>query len=300
MNSADTSAWGTPFRIGVTSYIIDAGLVENARFLAAHVQDIQLVLFDLPDGPSNLPDAATVDALAAIGERGDLTYTVHLIDDLQSMSDSDDQRLTTLHPSLGAAKRVIERTQRLEPSAWVGHLEGRRVRSRGFAAEELPAWWAQAAQAVEQVGTWAGGVHRLAIENLEGYPPDFVTQVVAQTQAARCVDIGHLWLDGYDPIHHLRAAWRWLRIVHLHGVLDDPAQPNRDHRSLALMPERTIDGVVHFLLRHQFRGVLTLEIFGEEDFWSSLDALRVSIQRFERGTNGTTHIDLGRRPQRQE
>jgi hypothetical protein len=51
-------------------------------FLAAHVQDMQLVLFDLPGGPSNLPDAAAVAHLADIGARRDLTYTVHLIDDL--------------------------------------------------------------------------------------------------------------------------------------------------------------------------------------------------------------------------
>ena len=279
--SIDVRTWGAPFRIGVTSYIVDAGLVENARFLAPYIQDMQLVLFDIPDGSSNLPDSATVDALAGIGERGDLTYTVHLIDDLQSVSGAGSQTLPALHSSLDAAKRVIERTRRLQPSAWVGHLEGRDVRARNFAADDLPAWRAQAAHAVEQAGAWAGGAHRLAIENLEGYPPDFVTPVVEQTQAERCVDVGHLWLDACDSIPQLRAAWRRLRVVHLHGVLDDSTQPNRDHRSLALMPEQTIDGVVHFLLRSGFCGVLTLEIFGEEDFWSSLDALHASIQRFE-------------------
>ncbi|MFN3333066.1 MAG: cobamide remodeling phosphodiesterase CbiR [Caldilinea sp.] len=279
--SVDVRTWGAPFRIGATSYIVDAGLVENARFLATHVQDVQLVLFDLPNGPSNLPDAATVDQLATLGARRDLTYTVHLIADLQSAPIADDPAFTALHPSLDAAERVIDCTRRLEPAAWVGHLQGRAMRARGFVAEELPAWWAQAAQAIEQAGAWAGGVQRLAIENLEGYPPDFVTPVVERTQAARCVDVGHLWLDGYDPIFHLRAAWRRLRVVHLHGVLDDAAQPNRDHRALTLTPEVEIDRIVHFLLRNKYCGVLTLEIFGEDDFWSSLAALHASIQRFE-------------------
>ncbi len=278
--NTDVRTWDVPFRIGTTSYIVDADLVENARFLAAYIQDMQLVLFDIPGGPCNLPDAAAVDTLATLGAHGDLTYTVHLIDDLQSAPVAVEQAVTVLHPSLAAAKRVIERTQLLKPTAWVGHLEGRAVRDCGFAAEELPAWWAQAAQAVERAGAWAGGVQRLAIENLEGYPPDFVTPVVERTQAARCVDVGHLWLDGRDPIFHLRAAWRRLRVVHLHGVLDDPAQPNRDHRSLASMPDAAIDSVVHFLLRNEYRGVLTLEIFGEDDFWSSLAALHASIRRF--------------------
>ena len=72
-----------PLRLGATSYIVDAGLLENAAFLSDKVQDMQLVLFDLPDGLSNLPDAATVAALSALAERHSLSYTVHLLDDMQ-------------------------------------------------------------------------------------------------------------------------------------------------------------------------------------------------------------------------
>ena len=71
-----------PFRIGTTSYIIEDDLVANARFLADKVSDMQLVLFDLPDGPSNLPTPQTVAELAQIGRLSGLTYSVHLIDDL--------------------------------------------------------------------------------------------------------------------------------------------------------------------------------------------------------------------------
>src|SRR5690606_5606110 len=52
--------WGLPFRVGATSYVVEDDLLPNARYLAPIVQDMQLVLFDLPGGPSNLPDAATV------------------------------------------------------------------------------------------------------------------------------------------------------------------------------------------------------------------------------------------------
>ncbi|MFO7635580.1 MAG: cobamide remodeling phosphodiesterase CbiR [Caldilinea sp.] len=273
--------WRAPFRIGATSYVVESDLLENARFLAQHVQDMQLVLFDIPDGPSNVPDAAAVDGLTAIGASHDLSYTVHLLDDLQerdaNLANSSD---AVQHPSLSAAQMLIERTHRLAPLAWVGHLDGRAVRARGFAADDLPAWWAQAVRAVKQVGAWAGDAQRLAIENLEGYPADFVTTVVEQAQAGRCVDVGHLWLDGHDPQPALCAAWRRLRVIHLHGVIDDPAHSNRDHRSLAIMAPDAVDSVVHLLLRNGYTGVLTLEVFGEDDFWSSLDALHASIQRY--------------------
>ena len=44
-----------PFRLGATSYILPADLVANAKFLAGKVDDIELVLFDLEEGQSNLP-----------------------------------------------------------------------------------------------------------------------------------------------------------------------------------------------------------------------------------------------------
>jgi len=260
--------WRLPWRVGATSYIIDDGLVANAAFLAAHVQDMQLVLFDLPGGPSNLPDAATVARLAEIGACCDLTYTVHLIDDLATPA------------SQRTAQHVIAQTHALAPWAWVGHLDGRSVRSAGFAADALALWQAQTAPVMAQVGASAGDAARLAIENLEGYPPEFVSPVVAATGASRCVDVGHLWLDDHDPVAPLLTAWPRLRVIHLHGVSGDRTEPHRDHRSLALTPPAQLDSVVHLLLERAFAGVLTLEIFGEADFWSSLATLEASVRRY--------------------
>ena len=263
--------WRLPFRVGATSYIIDDDLVANAAFLAAHVQDMQLVLFDLPDGPSNLPDAAIVARLAEIGIRRDLTYTVHLIDDLATPA------------SQHTAQRVIDQTRALAPWAWVGHLDGRNVRAAGFPADALAVWQAQTASVVAQVGASAGAPARLAIENLEGYPPEFVTPVVTAAGTSRCVDVGHLWLDGHAPVAPLLTAWPRLHVIHLHGVSGDRTESHRDHRSLALTPPTQLDSVVHLLLERAFAGVLTLEIFGEADFWSSLAAIEASVRRYQEG-----------------
>jgi sugar phosphate isomerase/epimerase len=83
----------------------------------------------------------------------------------------------------------------------------------------------------------------------------------------RCVDIGHLWLDGHDPIPYLQAALARTRVIHMHGIAE------RDHRSLTFMPQEKIQAVWDELLRANYQGVLTLEIFSEEDFISSLKVI---------------------------
>lgn len=257
-----------PFRVGATSYILDADLLPNAQFLADYVQDMQLVLFAVPGGPSNLPDAAAVAALARVGRHQDLTYTVHLIEDVAP------QQSPQAAISLQKAQDVIQRTLALAPWGYVLHLEGRTVRTPDTPAERLAQWQTQVQASLQQVIAWAGDATLLAVENLEGYPPAFVTPAIAPTPVSRCVDIGHLWLDGHDPLPWLEAALPRTRVIHLHGVHD-----GCDHQSIAYMTSAQLDPVITLLLQERYTGVLTLEIFGEADFWSSLDALHASIAR---------------------
>jgi len=255
-----------PFRLGTTSYILPADILPNARYLADKVQDIELVLFEVDDGPNNLPSADVIDELIALADRSDLTYTVHLPLDLRLGADGDEQ-----HVSLIKARRVIDHTRALRPWAYVLHLDGREVRN-GATPEALQRWQDQSRRALALVAEWAGGPDRLAVENLESYPPDFISPVIDGLAVGRCVDIGHLWLDGHDPVPYLRAALPRTRVIHLHGIA------GRDHKSLAHMPREQIAAVVEFLLHEKYAGVLTLEIFGEDDFHSSLAALEQSAR----------------------
>lgn len=271
--------WGLPFRIGTTSYIIADDLLPNAAFLAPYVQDMQLVLFEVEGGPSNLPTVQDVAALAELGRAHDLTYTVHLLRDLRLRDEGGAPAL-----ALEKARQVIELTRSLEPRAWVCHLDGRSVRGEEGDSPARAQWRADTVAALAQVCGWAGAGGRVAVENLEGYAPDFVAAVTARAGAARCVDVGHLWLDGIDPLPHLTAARKRLAVVHLHGVEDAPAaappnRPLRDHVSLAHVALDRLDAVLRWLLARRFSGVLTLEVFGEQDFWSSLDAVEAAVGR---------------------
>lgn len=255
------------FRVGTTSYIIPDDLVPNARYLAGRVKDMQLVLFDVPNGACNFPTPDDVAELRRIGLANDLSYTVHLPLDVRL-----DEHDAAGHPSLVQARRVIELTKPLNPWAYILHLDGRSEREPGTSQGELVRWQANAARALELLADWAGGPERLAVENLEGYPLDFILPVLERVPVSRCVDVGHLWLDGHDPAPYLQAALARTRVIHLHGLAE------RDHQSLAHMSVEQIRQVLSILQQAKYDGVLTLEIFGEADFHSSMMALQAGME----------------------
>lgn len=250
-----------PFRLGATSYIIPDDILPNARYLAGKVRDIELILFEVDEGPNNLPSPEVIDELAQIARQHDLTYTVHLPLDLKLGEDGSER-----DQSLVKAQRVIGCTRRLDPWAYILHLDGKSVRTSSD-LKAIERWQDQSVRALEIVSEWAGAAEKLAVENLETYPLDFIQPVLERIPVSRCVDIGHLWLDGHDPIPYVRAALPRTRVIHLHGVAES------DHRSLLDMRVEKVRAVWRELLRLKYAGVLTLEIFSEEDFISSLEVI---------------------------
>jgi len=250
-----------PFRLGTTSYIIPDDILPNAHYLVGKVRDIELILFEVDDGPNNLPSTEVIEELLLIAQQHDMTYTVHLPLDLKLGENGSEY-----DQSLVKAKRVIDCTCGLNPWAYVLHLDGRSVRT---STDEglIRGWQDQSAHALELVAEWAGNAEKLAVENLETYPLDFIQPVLDRIPVSRCVDIGHLWLDGHDPIPYLQAALPRTRVIHMHGIAE------RDHRSLAFMEPEKVREVWDELVRANYKGVLTLEMFSEEDFVSSLEVI---------------------------
>lgn len=253
-----------PFRLGTTSYIIPADILPNLHYLAGKVQDVELVLFEVDDGPNNLPTPAQVDEMNRLALEHDLTYTVHLPLDLRLADDG-----SLRHISLEKARRVIECTRALNPLAYVTHLDGKAVLPLAHRAAHpaLSHWLEQAETSLRQVGEWAGGPENLAVENLDGYPLDFYEPIFERVPISRCVDVGHLWLDGHAPLPYLRRALPRTRVIHIHGLAE------RDHRSLAFAAPGQLRAVLGELIHAGYDGVFTVEVFSEEDFLSSLQAL---------------------------
>ncbi len=255
------------FRLGSTSYVYEADLLTNVERLATQqvVDDIELVLFEVENGPSNFPDQATVEAMAGIATATGITFTVHLPLDLRHNPDTD-----TLHPSLRMAERVIQITRPLTPFAYVFHLDGTDV--------GRPGWLNQAMRAVETALRWVASPEQMALENLENYDPAHLEPIYAALPVSRALDIGHLWKQGkqFNNLKDYGGPDR-LRVVHLHGCADGPDNRREDHLSLARVASSQLDAAIRALAG--FRGALTLEVFGEADFFTSREALLQSYNR---------------------
>jgi len=254
-----------PFRFGTTSYIIPADILPNVHYLAGKVQDVELILFEVEDGSSNLPNREQIAELRSIAADNDLTYTVHLPLDLRLADDGSPR-----HASLEKAKRVIDCTRDLDPYTYVLHLDGKSVR-KGATPMAMQRWQEQAIQSLKIVGDWAGGVEKLAVENMEGYPLNFYEPVLERIAVSRTVDIGHLWFDNHDPVAYLRQALPRTRVIHMHGIA------GRDHKSLAHVPQEKLRAVLDELVRADYRGVMTVEVFSEDDFLTSCAAIKAIV-----------------------
>jgi sugar phosphate isomerase/epimerase len=254
--------FGTPFRVGSTSYVYPDDILPNVEQLAQQgdVDDIELILFEVDDGPNNLPDEKTIQQLIDLATAHCLTYTVHLPLDLQLGADGAAQ-----HVSLIKAERVIKITQPLSPLAYVFHLDGAGI------AE--PGWVDRALRALDIVIEWVQRPELLAVENLESWEPAYLDPVLAARPISRTTDIGHFWKQGRDPLSVLDNWLPRTRVVHMHGLGE------RDHKSLALMLPDTLDPVVAKLLAEDYRGVVTLEVFETSDFFTSRSALLDSVAR---------------------
>ena len=251
-----------PFRLGTTSYIIPDDILPNVRWLAGKVDDVELVLFEVDDQPNehglnNLPDPAAIAGLRELSKRHDLSYTVHLPLDLRLAAPDGEQ-----HASIDKARRVIELTRPLQPWAYVLHLDGRELIG-GSSPAEKEGWNDQAVQALELLAGWAGDPRLLAVENLERYALDFIDEAVRRAGTSRCIDIGHLWLDGHDPLPYLEKHLERARVLHIHGI------GTRDHQSLMFVREAELERVMGWLVRSGYAGVVTMEVFGVEDFEES-------------------------------
>lgn len=250
-----------PFRVGTTSYIVPADILPNVRFLADKVDDVELVLFE-SDEISNLPSPETVRELDGIASDHDLTYTVHLpLDTYLGHADEDVRRR-----SVEKCLRIFDCARDLDPFAYIVHFHGER---RGKTpTDDLPRWLENHRASMAELNAAAGGVP-LCIETLD-YPFALLDDVVMRDGWPVCLDVGHLVHNGYDVAAHLDRYLRATRVVHLHGVLE-----GRDHRDLS--------GLEPVLLEDLFRRlcdeapherVLTMEIFGQEDFERSVEVLR--------------------------
>jgi sugar phosphate isomerase/epimerase len=241
-------------RIGTTSYIYPADIITNVRKLARRVEDIELLLLEVDDPVRDLPDKKVVHELLQIALDNNLTYTVHLPLTLGLAGDRGNVDL---------ARRVILSTLELDPHGFIVHLED------GFwrTSDELPRWVENSVKSLELLRDATGVLEKICVENLEDQPSSLMDSVLASIPVSCCVDVGHLWKQGLDPLPCLESWLPRARVVHIHGVGE------KDHQRLSVTPQSQLEPVIA-LLKSSFDGVATIEVFNQSDLIDSLAMLR--------------------------
>jgi sugar phosphate isomerase/epimerase len=250
-----------PFLLGTTSYIVPADIIPNARMLAPLVDDIELVLFESNDA-SNFPSANVIKELADIGKSFSTGYSVHLLTDKKAGAIEPEERKAFLN----AAKKTIERCMPLSPTAWILHLEGIWNCADN---EELDLWAERSCRVVESICSVIDKPSTIAIENL-GYPWHWHEKIALRNKTSLCCDVGHLWLYFTGCWQdYLVAMLPQTRVIHLHGVSN-----GKDHISLSAGNNAHIRTFLEIVKRSDYNGIITLEIFSENDFNESMEKVR--------------------------
>jgi sugar phosphate isomerase/epimerase len=226
---------------------------------------MELVLFDTPTA-SNLPDAATVGALARLATRtAGFTYTVHLPADVGPAETA---------PLL---LDVARRTRPLEPVGTIVHLSDPTGGTGLVDAPAQAAWLDTVRRRLDELAEVVGGHEYLCVENVEGWPPELFHSLLDELPLSLCIDIGHFWRTRRDPVPYLQTHLPRTRIVHLHGCDENGV----DHQALSATPPAQLRLALAEL--QHFAGVLTLEVFGQPHFRNSREVLE---QTWRTLTNG--------------
>ena len=269
MTSAESLKGRLPFRLGTTSYIIPDGLEQNLRWLAGHVEEMQLVLFETPE-LSNIPTKTEAKNLKTLADDLGMTLTVHL----PASIELGDAETSCRRRSAELFRRTVEATLPLGPLLWVFHIVGSEQFTSLAAIDsgELETQTARAAESLSGLMGLFDDSRRLAIENVLTHftiEPPFIREF----DTSVCIDVGHLHCYGQDVSEHLS---RWLprcSCVHIHGT----NAVGKDHSSLGCMGREQIAYVLRRLRTAGYKGSFILEIFGEEDFAGSIEALKAAL-----------------------
>jgi sugar phosphate isomerase/epimerase len=261
-----------PFLLGTTSYIIPADILPNLHHLQNRVDDVELLLFE-SDEFSNMPSPEEVAQMASLKKGTGLSYTVHLPLDTRLGSRDEAERVA----SVGKCLRAIEIMSPTDPFAWILHLHGDR---RGDPpTDDLDRWNHQNRRSLTELLAQGPDPRRVCVETLD-YDFELVADLIEAFDLSVCLDIGHLLVAHRDVDGYLA---RWLdrtRVFHIHGV--DPS--GKDHCDLGHFPERLLRRLASLpapLLSSQ-RRVVTMEVFGEQDFERSMQVVaKAVVQRQE-------------------
>lgn len=267
-------------QVGTTSYIYPDDIIPNVRRLVNLVDDIELVLFEGKDY-SNLPDADNVKTLRKISDETRISYTIHLPIDLDICSKDAEFRKFSLKRTI----EIMKLTSPLNPRGYIVHLPRRDVipnpRSihSGVKREEIESeemWILRTVRSLSEIFIEFGNENVL-IENLS-YPIKHILPIIEEFDFKLCLDISHTlkcsdkWAEIFDK------NFGRIKVIHFYG----PEKKGEGHTGLQNAEKIFVKSVIDKIMSSDFSGILTLEVFGTEDFFESKRILEEEISNWEK------------------
>jgi sugar phosphate isomerase/epimerase len=256
-----------PFRVGTTSFIYRDHMLPNVRRLAPHVDDVELLVFDVD---ADLPSDDEVAELVELKARHGLSYTVHT--PLGASLASDDERRRVA--GVDQVRRALAWARPLAPHGAPVHVYLGEREHDPAPPRDLDAWRARAERSLRTLISDGTAAPTMCIECID-YDFALIDPVVRALGLSIALDVGHLHRDGRALGGALDAYLGRARIIQWHGT--EPG--GRDHRSLAHVAEEERRWLVGELVARRFAGVVTLEVFREDDFWESLGIVEALAPR---------------------
>lgn len=197
-------------RLSATSFLLHAAYVPAVRFAAERCDDVALLLVETGERGEYL---ATPDEIREIGRILDgegASLHVHL------PTDADFDTREGARAMLGKIRRVADLTGPLAPHSFVLHVDFPSLHGTGREPSAERQGWT--AEALREIAACLPAPERLAVENLETFPPAFWDRWLTGAPYSRCLDIGHIWKDNGDPAAVLEAWLPRVRVIHMHGL----------------------------------------------------------------------------------
>jgi sugar phosphate isomerase/epimerase len=174
--------------------------------------------------------------------------------------------------------QVLEETRDLSIESYVVHLWGVWTSLLGtlqtMLDEERQRLMGEILRSAERTLEELGGVicpDELCVENLERIPFELFAPLVGRQGAKICFDVGHLVVQGRDPLEFLDHYWESIGEIHLHDAMAAGGRfpVARDHLPLG---RGSVDYVtlMNRLAEGGYEGVVILEVNSEEDLLESL------------------------------
>ncbi|MGA2142723.1 MAG: cobamide remodeling phosphodiesterase CbiR [Brevinematales bacterium] len=255
-----------PFRIGTTSYILhqapdeeEDSLTANVKYLKDSFDKIQLLLFG-KDYLDDVAPPAVIENLFFIKELIPLIYTVHLPIDLFLL----DGGMSGLENSIGLIGKIMEMTETLNIEEYILHIDHGPAGNSANGPCDCERYGIILEKLSERLGDKAAQIY---IENTRCDLSKY-KDIILKSSHPVCMDLGHLYINGFDTGSFILNFRDRIREVHMHGC-----SKGKDHISLLQSDREYLDSPIIMEFLRSFKHSVIMEVFNEKDLAESMEYL---------------------------